>query len=126
MVEPFVLAGTLTFFLRFNQITNMLFKSLMFLAVVSMSLANCGYGGMGYGYGGGYGGGLNGLGGGLDISYICSVDPTICEWVPPSDRDCDPLTNMKYSVPGQPCSPVRVSPLVFLIGETGGYGGGFY
>merc|ERR1712083_348122 len=118
--------GTLTFFLRFNQITNMLFKSLMFLAVVSMSLANYGYGGMGYGYGGGYGGGLSGLGGGLDISYICSVDPTICEWVPPSDRDCDPLTNMKYSVPGQPCSPVRVSPLVFLIGETGGYGGGFY
>merc|ERR1712038_732718 len=110
-------------------------------AVVSMSLANYGYGygGYGGGYGGwggyggyggyggwgGYGGGLSGLGNGLDISYICSVDPTICEWVPPSDRDCDPLPNMKYSVPGQPCSPVRVSPLVFLIGETG-YGGGFY
>merc|ERR550539_548839 len=100
-----------------------------------MSLANYGYGGWGGSYGGGYGGGygghgygygsggLSGLGGGLDISYICSVDPTICEWVLPSDRDCDPLTNMKYSVPGQPCSPVRVSPLVFLIGESGGYGG---
>merc|ERR1719262_286430 len=89
-----------------------------------------GWGGHGYGggYGGGwggygYGGGLSGIGGGLDISYICSVDPTICEWVPPSDRDCNPLTNRKWSSPSQECAPVRVSPLVFLIGESAGYGG---